>query len=65
MSIIEGIPRHIRQSLNSSRGQTLVEYALILLLIAIVVIVILASLGKTVNNTYSEISSRVTDAGTQ
>ena len=65
MSIIEGIPHHIRQSLNSSRGQTLVEYALILLLIAIVVIIILASLGKTVNNTYSEISSRVTDAGAQ
>ncbi|RII27974.1 MAG: Flp family type IVb pilin [Geobacter sp.] len=63
MTLIKRIRRHVSNSLHSSRGQTLVEYALILLLIAIVVIVILASLGKTVNNTYSEISSSVTDAG--
>ena len=38
-------------------GQGLVEYALILVLIAIVVIVILSTLGKRVNNVFSNISN--------
>ena len=37
------------------KGQGLVEYALILVLIAIVVIVILTFLGSQVNKTFSEI----------
>jgi pilus assembly protein Flp/PilA len=37
-------------------GQGMVEYALILVLISIVVIVILATLGHTVNNVFSNIS---------
>jgi pilus assembly protein Flp/PilA len=37
-------------------GQGMVEYALILVLIAIVVIVILSTLGKTVNNVFSNVS---------
>jgi pilus assembly protein Flp/PilA len=39
------------------KGQGLVEYALILVLIAIVVIVILTFLGNQVNSTFSEIGS--------
>jgi pilus assembly protein Flp/PilA len=39
------------------KGQGLVEYALILVLIAIVVILILTFLGSKVNNTFSNISS--------
>ena len=39
------------------RGQGLVEYALILVLIAIVVILILSFLGTQVNNTFSRIGS--------
>ena len=39
------------------KGQGLVEYALILVLIAIVVIVILSFLGQQVNSTFSTISS--------
>lgn len=39
------------------RGQGLVEYALILVLIAIVVIVILTFLGQRVNSTFSTIGS--------
>jgi pilus assembly protein Flp/PilA len=42
------------------KGQGLVEYALILVLIAIVVIVILTFLGQQVNNTFSRISSGIT-----
>ncbi len=38
-------------------GQGMVEYALILVLIAIVVIVILSTLGKRVNNVFSNISN--------
>jgi pilus assembly protein Flp/PilA len=39
------------------RGQGLVEYALILVLIAIVVILILTFLGGKVNSTFSRIGS--------
>ena len=39
------------------KGQGLVEYALILVLIAIVVIVILGILGGQVNNIFSTITS--------
>jgi pilus assembly protein Flp/PilA len=38
-------------------GQGMVEYALILVLIAIVVIVILSTVGKQVNNVFSNISN--------
>jgi pilus assembly protein Flp/PilA len=40
-----------------TRGQGLVEYALILVLIAIVVILILTFLGQQVNSTFSKIGS--------
>jgi len=39
------------------RGQGLVEYALILVLIAIVVILILTFLGQQVNSSFSKIGS--------
>lgn len=39
------------------KGQGLVEYALILVLIAIVVILILTFLGTQVNKTFSQIGS--------
>jgi pilus assembly protein Flp/PilA len=42
---------------QGEEGQGMVEYALILVLIAIVVIVILSVLGKQVNNTFSNISN--------
>lgn len=38
-------------------GQGMVEYALILVLIAIVVIVILQVVGKQVNNVFSNVSN--------
>ena len=39
------------------KGQGLVEYAIILALIAIVVIAVMTTLGKKVNNTMSTISN--------
>ncbi len=41
----------------NKKGQGLVEYALILVLIAIVVIIILTFLGTQVNSTFSKIGS--------
>lgn len=47
-------------SIKSEKGQTLVEYALILVLIAIVVIAILTGVGRTTNNVYSTVNSALT-----
>ena len=47
------------RSLKSEKGQGLVEYALILVLIAIVVIVAMQFLGRTTSNTFSEVASTV------
>jgi pilus assembly protein Flp/PilA len=41
------------------RGQGMVEYALILLFIAVVVILVLTVLGKQVSNLYSNVSSGI------
>ena len=50
--------RRLEQVLDGSdeHGQGMVEYALILVLIAIVVIVILTTVGHQVNNVFSNIS---------
>jgi pilus assembly protein Flp/PilA len=45
------------RGLKSRKGQSLVEYALILALIAVVAIVVLSGLGKKVNNTLSCVNS--------
>ena len=50
----EFIARHLERD---EEGQGMVEYALILVLIAIVVIVILSTVGKRVNNVFSNISN--------
>ncbi|OGO19537.1 MAG: pilus assembly protein [Chloroflexi bacterium RBG_16_48_8] len=41
--------------LGTERGQGLVEYALILVLVAVVVIAILALLGPAIGNVFSQI----------
>ena len=41
------------------KGQGLVEYAIILALIAIVVIVVMGILGKKVNNTFNNIANQL------
>jgi pilus assembly protein Flp/PilA len=43
--------------LNHEDGQGLVEYALILVLVAIVVIAILAILGPQIGNVFSQITN--------
>lgn len=46
-------------NLKTNRGQGLVEYALILVFVAIVVIVVLVILGPSVGNMYSNIVSGI------
>ena len=43
----------------TKRGQTLVEYALILAFISVVAIAVLISLGKTLRGTYTQINSDI------
>ena len=44
-------------ALRSQKGQTLVEYALLLVLIAIVVIAMLKGVGSQANNAFSKVNS--------
>jgi pilus assembly protein Flp/PilA len=44
-------------AVRSEKGQTLVEYALLLVLIAIIVYLMLKGAGLQVNNVYSKINS--------
>ncbi len=45
-------------------GQGLVEYALILILVSVTVIVLLTLLGPTISNIYTNIMESVNEAGT-
>ncbi len=51
-----------RQRSKDNRGQTLVEYALILAIISVVAIGVMTSLGQQVKGIYSNISSVVASA---
>jgi pilus assembly protein Flp/PilA len=48
---------HPFRPLKNAKGQTLVEYGLLLILIAVVVIAAVAVVGQKANNTYSTVSS--------
>jgi len=48
---------------QDEEGQGLVEYALIILLVAIAVVTLLTVLGENVGNTFQEISNTLTGAG--
>jgi Flp pilus assembly pilin Flp len=45
--------------LHSEKGQTLVEYGLLLVLIAIVLILMLKGTGQEINQTWSKINSGI------
>ena len=51
--------RKMYRGLKSRKGQSLVEYALILALIAVVAIIVLKGLGQKVNNTLSSVNSNL------
>ncbi len=48
---------NLQTAIKSEHGQTLVEYALLLLLIAIVIVAMLTGIGGTTNNTFSKVNS--------
>ena len=52
-------PNQSGERRDDEEGQGMVEYALILVFIAVVVIVILAVVGGQVNNVFSNVSSGV------
>jgi len=56
LEVGERIRELVEKLRENEEGQGMVEYALILVLISIVVIVILSTLGKTVNNVFSNVS---------
>ncbi len=53
----------VRERLDTERGQALVEYALILVLIAVVVIAMLILLGTRVNNIFNFIANAMNRPG--
>ena len=60
MNYLQEMFLKLKTALRSQRGQTLVEYALLLVLIAIVVIAMLQGVGSNVNNTFSKVNSALT-----
>ena len=46
----------MRRVFRTERGQGLVEYALILVLVALVVVIMLATTGNSMHNLYSDIT---------
>jgi pilus assembly protein Flp/PilA len=56
VEVSERIRALVEAARTREEGQGMIEYALILVLIAIVLIVILTTLGHTVNNVFSNIS---------
>jgi pilus assembly protein Flp/PilA len=56
MQLFALIRRAIERLIRSERGQGMVEYALILVLIAVVVIAVLIGLGNQIQNAFCNIS---------
>lgn len=63
MSYCREVLRRLRVVLRDEKGQGLVEYALILVLVALVIFAMLGGLGSQLGNTYSTINSSVDNAG--
>jgi len=56
---MKNLMKKVRGFIGNEEGQGLVEYALIIALVAIVVIVALKFLGGTVGNTYNNIGNNL------
>ena len=54
--------RKLMRKVREKKGQSLVEYALILALVAIVVIAALTTLGATAGNTFDDVASNIAAA---
>lgn len=58
---MKGLMKKVREFVRNEEGQGLVEYALIIALIAIIVIIALKLLGRTVSNTYKSVAGNLTE----
>ena len=58
--MLEKFTKVLKQFLGDESGQDLVEYALLLVFLALVAIVVLPILSKAVNNVFSESASSLT-----
>lgn len=56
---MKSLMKKVKGFVRDEEGQGLVEYALILALIAIIVIVALSILGQKVNNTYLNVGAAI------
>jgi pilus assembly protein Flp/PilA len=57
LSLISNLVAHLKNRRESEEGQTLVEYGLLLALIAIVVIAVLLLLGPAVAGVFSDVNN--------
>jgi pilus assembly protein Flp/PilA len=57
LSFLNNLYVQLMTNLKSEKGQGLVEYALILVLIAIVVIAMVTGIGKNANDVFSQVNS--------
>ena len=57
MNFLNELYVKFQTAVKSEKGQTLVEYALLLVLIAIVVILMVKGIGGSANNTFSKVNS--------
>ncbi len=57
INYLNGLYVRMMNAVRSEKGQTIVEYALLLVLIAIVVILIVKGVGLSANNAYSKVNS--------
>jgi pilus assembly protein Flp/PilA len=60
VDIEEGLDPGAAEQRYDERGQGMVEYGLILVLIAVVVVLVLGILGHQVQNVFSNVSSALT-----
>ena len=59
VNVMKNALRKLYAGLKSRKGQSLVEYALILALIAVVAVLVLKGLGSHINNTLSSVNANL------
>lgn len=59
MSVKTKVPSKVKSLFRSINGQGLVEYALILVLIAIVVMVAVRTLGRTTSSVFQNVNTQM------
>lgn len=62
MCLIKSRNRELPGLPGNEKGQTLVEYALLLLLLAVVLVAMIKVFGETTKNTYNKIADSVSNA---